>query len=208
MKKIVVLITGGQGSIANGIASVLRAKNIMVYTPSKSILDVTNYRNVTEYIKKIRPDILINNAGYIKPNKIIDITMEDWYKHIMVNLTGTFYCIKQALINNCTTVINIGSTSAFGGRETWGAYSACKSAIISLTESLANEGVNCFSLNPARTKSKMRKRLFPNENENTLMEPIRIGDFVLKILTQKFANGSHIIVKKDNYYVLPMRRGI
>lgn len=209
MKKLIILITGGKGGIARGIVKVLSSNpRLMTYAPNKSILDVTNYVQVKEYIQKIKPDILINNAGYIVPNKIKDISVEEWYKHVMVNLTGSFYCAKHALNNGCKTIINIGSTSSFGGRAEWGAYSACKASIISLTETLASEGVICLSLNPARTKSKMRKRLFPNEPQNTLMKPERIGEFVLKILNGDFANGSHIIVKKDSYYVLPARRGV
>jgi hypothetical protein len=51
----------------------------------------------------------------------------------------------------------------------------------------------------------MRERLFPNEDKTTLMKPERVAEFVIKILDREFANGSHIILKKDRYYVLPKR---
>ena len=51
----------------------------------------------------------------------------------------------------------------------------------------------------------MRERLFPGENTSNLMEPDRVAVFVMKALHGEFSNGSHVIVKKDYFYVLPMR---
>ena len=203
MKKVV--IAGGNSGIAQGIAIALRAEMYTVYTPGRTELDVGNYKMISDYMKIVEPDILINSAGYIVPNKIKDISMEEWNEHMAINLTGAFYCAKLALNNGCKTIINIGSTSAFSGRANWCAYCAAKAGILSLTESLAEEGINAYSLNPARTKTKMRKNLFPNEDITTLMKPERVGKFILCILNGEFKSGSHLIVKKDYFYVLPNR---
>ena len=62
MKKIV--ITGGDGDIAQGIKQLLLKKSgFEVCTPGRFELDVTNIDLVQEYMSENKPDILINNAG-------------------------------------------------------------------------------------------------------------------------------------------------
>jgi NAD(P)-dependent dehydrogenase (short-subunit alcohol dehydrogenase family) len=200
------LITGGQGTMAQTIREKLE-KNCygFIYAPPRSGLDITNEHDVEMCMKIWRPDVLINVAGYINPTPIKDTSYEEWKKHIDINCNGVFLCSKYAVENGCQTIITIGSTSAFEGRKDWGAYCASKSCILSITETLAEEGYLAYSLNPARTETKMRERLFPNEDKTTLMKPERVAEFVIKILDREFANGSHIILKKDRYYVLPKR---
>ncbi len=200
-----VLITGGNGDIAKGIKEVLNENNILVFAPTREQLDITVLGNVKRFMAATKPNVLINCAGYIEPASIKDSNEKNWVKHLEVNLIGAYYCSKYAIKNGCHTVINIGSTSAFEGRETWGAYCCSKAGIMSLTETLAREGYNSYAIHPARTATKMRKRLFPNEDVKALMNPRRIGEFVLKCLNHEFANGSHIIVKLDRYFVLPIR---
>lgn len=201
-----VLITGGNGTMAQAIKKLLEKNDYNVCAPSKEEMNITNPEEVATYFGLNNPDILINCAGYIKPSSIKDSSYDEWVKHLEINLTGTFLCCKIAILNNCKIIINIGSTSAFEGRGTWGAYCVSKAGIISLTETLVEEGIESYSLNPARTATKMRKNLFPNEDPNTLMSPERIGEFVLKILNKEFENGSHIILTKDRYIIIPKRR--
>lgn len=203
-----VLITGGNGGISQGIANILKNMNYNVLTPNKEQLDVSDIFNICKYMIKFQPDILINCAGYIVPNAIKTISAGEWGNHININLSGTLYCSQYAILNGCKTIINIGSTAGFEARPEWGAYCISKAGVLALTECLAVEGFYAYSINPARTKSKMRERLFPNEDQSTLMNPERIGEFVLKILNGEFKSGSHLVVKKDEYYVIPPRKGV
>ena len=66
MKK--VLITGGQGDIAQAITKkLLYEGGYDIKTPGKEELDVTNVEMVEQFVKNFVPDILINNAGYVCP---------------------------------------------------------------------------------------------------------------------------------------------
>jgi 3-oxoacyl-[acyl-carrier protein] reductase len=201
-----ILITGGRGDIAQGIKKILEQQNYEVSAPGKEEMNVTNPEQIATYFSNIKPDILINCAGYIMPSSIKDSSYDEWTKHLEINLTGTFLCSKIAILSGCSVIINIVSTSAFEGRPNWGAYSASKAGVISLTETLAREGYNCYSLSPSRTATKMRTNLFPNEDPKTLMKPERIGEFILKIMNKEFENGSHIILTKDNSIIIPMRQ--
>jgi NAD(P)-dependent dehydrogenase (short-subunit alcohol dehydrogenase family) len=194
MKK--VLITGGRGGMAISIKDKLK-RNYEVLNPDKNTLDVTKENVIKKYIEKNKPDILINCAGYIVPNNIKNTSLLEWKKHFAVNVTGAFLCSKYSLKNGCERIINIGSTSGFEGRKNWGAYCSSKSALVSLTETLIKEDIKCISLNPSRTKTKMRSRLFPNESQDKLMSPERIAEFVSEILDCKYDYCAHIILKKD-----------
>lgn len=200
-----IVITGGNGTMAKAIASILTKEWHLVLLPNKKELDVVNRFSVINYMEINKPEVLINCAGYINPSKLAVGDDYDFIKHFQINLFGIYFCSKYAFLNGCKTIINIGSTSAFEGREEWGAYCSSKSALLGLSETLAKEGMFSFTINPARTDTKMRERLFPEENKLTLMKPERIGEFVLKCLNNDFSNGSHIIVKKDYYYVLSPR---
>jgi NAD(P)-dependent dehydrogenase (short-subunit alcohol dehydrogenase family) len=201
-----VVITGGNGSIAKGIADkLIFTYKYLVFVPGKEVLDVTDYCSVGNYMLDKKPDILINCAGFISPASVLKANLVDVQKDIMVNYFGPYMCTREALKNNCSTIINIGSTSGFEGRANWSAYCSSKAALVAFTESLAKEGVNAYGVHPARTKSKMRERLFPGEDQNTLMDPERIGEVVLDILKSSFNPGSQIIVTKDKIIGLPMR---
>jgi 3-oxoacyl-[acyl-carrier protein] reductase len=201
-----VLISGGNGTMAQAIKKILEENGYIVLAPSREEMDVTNENQIKNLMKIFNPDILINNAGYIIPNSIVNISLEEWKKHLDINLTGAFLCSKEAIKNRCKIIINIGSTSAWEGRKEWGAYCASKCGILSLTETLVEEGIESYSLNPARTATKMRKNLFANEDPNTLMNPERVGEYILKILEINFKNGSHIILTKDKHIIIPKRR--
>jgi 3-oxoacyl-[acyl-carrier protein] reductase len=201
-----VLITGGNGTMAQAIKKKLEEAGYNVFAPYRTDMDITNETQIKGIMKAFNPDILINNAGYIIPNSIINISLEEWEKHLKINLTGAFLCSKEAILSGCKTIINIGSTSAFEGRAKWGSYCAGKAGGTSLVETLVEEGLEAYSLNPARTATKMRENLFPNEDKSTLMAPERIGEFILKILNKEFENGSHIIVTKDKHMIIPKRK--
>jgi 3-oxoacyl-[acyl-carrier protein] reductase len=201
-----VLITGGNGTMAQAIKKKLEEAGYNVFAPNRTDMDITNETQIKGIMKAFNPDILINNAGYIIPNSIINISLEEWEKHLKINLTGAFLCSKEAILSGCKTIINIGSTSAFEGRAKWGSYCAGKAGGTSLVETLVEEGLEAYSLNPARTATKMRENLFPNEDKSTLMAPERIGEFILKILNKEFENGSHIIVTKDKHMIIPKRK--
>ncbi len=89
-----------------------------------------------------RIDILINNAGITKGQRIQDITEEDWDSIITVNLKGTFLCAKAALPNmmerNRGRIINLSSLYMMGSKGQLH-YDATKGGIASMTRSMALE---------------------------------------------------------------------
>jgi NAD(P)-dependent dehydrogenase (short-subunit alcohol dehydrogenase family) len=90
-----------------------------------------------------RVDILVNAAGYTLRKPAISINEQEWQGILSTNLTGvlrasqSFYQALKA--SGRGRVINIASLSSFLAFHQAAAYSASKSALLSLTRSLACE---------------------------------------------------------------------
>ena len=88
-----------------------------------------------------RLDILVNNSGVFFRAPWDKLTEDDWKRVLAVNLTGPFFCAQAAarlmMRQQRGKIINI---SSLGGLQAWPGYMhycASKSALISLTRSLA-----------------------------------------------------------------------
>lgn len=198
MKK--VLITGGQGDIAQAIKALLEEEGgYEVYAPSRQELDVTNWENIDEVMANFVPDILINNAGYVVPQSIKEINLANTKKHFDINLGGTFYCTGIGLkYNPNMQIINIVSAASVESHATWSEYCASKAAVAMATKCWAEDGLYAVAVSPGRTKTKMRKSLFPDEDQNTLLDPADFAKVVLKAVHKQYESGANIIVKKQN----------
>jgi 3-oxoacyl-[acyl-carrier protein] reductase len=102
-----------------------------------------------------RLDILINNAGNVRPANIYEMNEYDWDRVVQTHLKGAFAMIRFAAPIFCRqssgVIINTGSESGLG-HATMTNYSAAKEGIIGLTRSVARElgrfGVRCNAIRP------------------------------------------------------------
>jgi len=100
-------------------------------------------------------DILINNAGIRRDAVLAMMHSDDWQRVIEVNLTGTFYMSKQAVLlmmkQKYGRIIHITSPMAHMGFEGQANYAASKAGQIGMMRSLCKETakrkitVNCIS---------------------------------------------------------------
>ena len=197
MKK--VLITGGSGDIAQAIKTCLEEKGYEVFAPSRMQMDVTDIKSVEKNMKEFVPDILINNAGYVVPCSVKEADIENTKKHIDINLSGTFYCTQLGLkYNPCLEIINVGSAAAVETHATWSEYCATKAAVVMATKCWAEDGIYSVCISPGRTKTKMRKSLYPDEDQSTLLDPNDFAKVIYKAVLHKYPSGTHLIVRKQN----------
>lgn len=194
-----VLITGGNGGIAQAIKGHLEADGYIVKAPGHKEMDVTDWDSIESYIKDFMPDILINNAGYVVPCSIRHMDLASTKRHIEVNLGGTFYCTGIALKHNPNLqIINIASAAAVETHATWSEYCATKAAVVMATKCWAEDGLYAVAISPGRTRTKMRKSLYPDEDQSTLLEPDDFAKVVMKAVRKEYPSGAHIIVRKQN----------
>ena len=111
-----------------------------------------------------RLDILVNNAAIDAPlGNAWDLPDEEWERTIAVNLSGTFYCSRAALVpmlkaqKGC--IINISSRCArLGSIGLSPAYNASKAGVVGLTMEfsvqLADKGIRVNTVLPGLVESR------------------------------------------------------
>lgn len=194
-----VLITGGSGGIAQAIKDLLEKEGYTVFAPTRAEMDVTDWNSIENAIKNFVPDILINNAGYVVPQSVKQMNLENTKKHFDINLGGTFYCTGIALkYNPDLQIVNICSAASIESHATWSEYCASKAAVAMATKCWAEDGLYAVAISPGRTRTKMRKFLFPDEDQSTLLEPEDFAKVVMKGVRKEYPSGDNIIVRKQN----------
>jgi 3-oxoacyl-[acyl-carrier protein] reductase len=112
------------------------------------VVDVTSSREVNDWVAEVLSetgaiDVLVNNAGIIRDNRIEDITDDDWHAVLDVSLNGSFYCARAVLRSMKQRGYGrIVSFSSMSWRGNFGQsnYVAAKAGIVGLTRTLALEG--------------------------------------------------------------------
>lgn len=194
-----VLITGGNGDIAKALTDLLKLEGYDVKAPGRNEMDVTDLQSIEACISNYKPDILVNNAGYVVPKSIKEADLENSKRHIDINLGGVFYCTEIALkYNPNLKIVNVGSAAAVETHATWSEYCATKAAVVMATKCWAEDDLYAVVISPGRTKTKMRKSLFPDENQNTLLEPLDFAKVLMKAIRKEYKSGTHIVVRKQN----------
>ncbi len=89
-------------------------------------------------------DILVNNAGIQGPiGPLAENDPGQWLKTIEINLFGTFLCCRQAIPimkrGGGGRIINLSGGGSTSPRPHFTAYGASKTAVVRLTETLAQE---------------------------------------------------------------------
>ncbi len=123
--------------------------------------------------------ILHNAASLPYLSRIKDYEAEDWIKVMQVNLNAPFFLTQACLplLERSTDASVIFTTDEAGhvGKAYWGAYGVSKFGIEGLTQILAAElenshiRVNC--IDPGPTRTALRKRAFPGEDNSDLKSP-------------------------------------
>ncbi|WP_170342167.1 SDR family oxidoreductase [Ruegeria arenilitoris] len=117
-----------------------------------------------------RLDVLFNNAGILAPAGMIDeITLDDWYQSVNVNLNGMFLGARAAFgamrrqVPQGGRIINNGSIAAHVPRPNLVHYTATKHAITGLTRSLSLDGrahgIACGQIDIGNARTQMVQTL-------------------------------------------------
>ena len=161
-----VLITGGADGVGKAAAEAFLAKGRQVHVcdvnaaaleellaehPSLhgTCADVGNSRDVKEVFKSANAwmggvDVLVNNVGVAGPcAPVEEVTDAEWASTISANLSGAFYCIREAapFMKNARrgAIINISTASTRPGMKNRLPYIASKTGLEGMTRSLARE---------------------------------------------------------------------
>jgi NAD(P)-dependent dehydrogenase (short-subunit alcohol dehydrogenase family) len=127
--------------------------------------DVTDEAQVTAMVARARStyggvDVLVNNAGVLGGDSVLDMPLERWTRQLAVNLTGTFLCTKHVARSMVEggrkgSIIVIVSTAGHQGQPGNIGYCTSKSGLLNFTRAaamdLSRHGIRVNSLTPTAT---------------------------------------------------------
>ena len=238
LKDKIIFITGAGRGMGRGIAEALAEAGAHVVVGDLAIesvretaalvekqarqalalqLNVTDPNSVNTAIAASvdrfgRIDGWVNNAGIVKMDAALDVTMSDWQRQMQVNVDGLFLCCQLAgqQMRGQTgggAIVNIASNAGKVGYKNMAAYNAGKAAVISITRSLALEwaehNINVNAVCPGGVDTpmllgvaefyaarfggdphEMVKTMKPNQM-NRRIQPIEVGRVVAFLLSDQ-----------------------
>jgi NAD(P)-dependent dehydrogenase (short-subunit alcohol dehydrogenase family) len=127
--------------------------------------DVTDEAQVESMVARARDayggvDVLVNNAGILGGQSVLEMPLDRWARQLGVNLTGTFLCTKHAARlmveqKRRGSIIVIASTAAHQGQAGNIAYCTSKAGLLNFTRAaamdLVKHGIRVNSLTPTAT---------------------------------------------------------
>jgi NAD(P)-dependent dehydrogenase (short-subunit alcohol dehydrogenase family) len=189
----VCVVTGAGGGIGSAVATALGRAGAMValldleqagcdrvaaalrregITALPIACDVTDPASVAAADEKVRPlgpcDVLVNNAGILRPGALATLTLGEWNATLAVNLTGYFLCAQAfargMLERGRGSLVHVASIAGQHPQAFSGAYSVGKAGVAMLSRQLALEwgpsGIRSNVVSPGLVRTPMSEAFY------------------------------------------------
>lgn len=171
--------------------------------------DLMDIDGIPDLVRRIHDqygsiDILLNIAGYADPQSLLDTNTDNIVKTYTVNVFAMLVLIREVtrfMHDRPAKILNIASTAGMTARPGWLAYASSKAAVVSMSSTLADElagsGIKVYSISPGRTATELRRKLAPEEDPTTIMQPGQVADVIAQLMSdaEKTMDGQNIVVR-------------
>jgi len=161
-------------------------------------IDVTDPQAVESVVQDIlercdRIDILVNTVGgYRAGTPVHETTLETWDYMMNLNARSAFIVsravVRHMLEQGGGRIINIASSAALKGSANSAAYSAAKSAVARLTESMAAEykrqGINVNAIIPGTIDTPQNREAMPDADYSLWVAPQALARVILFLASE------------------------
>ncbi len=170
---------------------------------------------IPEVISKINYECgniscLLNIAGYTEPQSIFEMTNENFERTYKINVFAPFVLMRECakyMRNTGGKILNVASTAGINSRPGWLSYASSKAAVIAMSQTLTAElleyGIKVYCVSPGRCATNLRKKLAPNEDPATIMQPEEVAKIICDLISpdENCLYGQNIIIRKQIYKI-------
>jgi glucose 1-dehydrogenase len=159
-------------------------------------------------------DVLVNNAGILRPGPLDTLSLDLWNQIIAINLTGYFLCAqafgKQMIAKGGGAMAHIASIAGKNPQPYSGAYSVTKAGVIMLSRQLALEwgpmGIRSNAVCPGTIRTPLSEDFYKVAGTMEAREkaipmgrigyPKDIADAVIFLVSKRgeFVSGEDVLV--------------
>jgi NAD(P)-dependent dehydrogenase (short-subunit alcohol dehydrogenase family) len=181
-----IVIADRNGAAGEAVAAQVRAlgrKGLSITT------DIRNRDQVATMVQRTVAelggvDILINNAGGVRPQEFMEMDEERWRRSIELNMVGLFNCTHAAVKamragGRRGAIINISSIEAHRAGPLYSVYSACKAAMENFTRTsaleLSRDGIRVNSIAPDMIDTPHTAELHTPSAEAAIARVVPLG---------------------------------
>jgi gluconate 5-dehydrogenase len=203
MKGRVVLLTGASRGLGRDMALTLAQAGATILCAGRSVkdleatarqiarksgkahvvpLDITDEAAVRDQVEAIvrrhrRIDVLVNNAGIIYREAIVDTPTAAFRQAVETDLIAQFVLAREVgrhmLARNYGRIVNVSSVMAILGRASVAGYVAAKHGLVGLTKNLAAEfgpHVTANAIAPGYIRTELNVALQRDKPFNAMLE--------------------------------------
>ena len=182
------------------------AENVLFFPVDLSCLE--SLPKIVEKISNQQKDIvaLYNIAGYTDPQPLFATTLESFEMTYKINVFAPFLLMREAakfMRTNGGKILNVASTAGMTPRPGWLSYASSKSSVIAMSQTLTSElaeyGIKVYCVSPGRCATLLRKRLAPDEDPTTIMQPEEVAQVICDLMNPKESclDGQNIVIRKQ-----------
>jgi len=164
----VVLLDKDRAS-CEAAADALRSTGAKALAVACDIADPDSIAAAEQASRALGPcDVLVNNAGLLRPGPLATLPLAEWNLLLAVNLTGYLLCAQtfgKAMIERGKgAIVHTASIAASNAQGFSGAYSVSKAGVVMLSRQLAVEwgplGVRSNVLSPGLVRTPMSESFY------------------------------------------------